>query len=147
MFGVNEGRAECYEGFMGNCEENVRFVVAGVVLGLEQLHGLGVVYKGINLENVGVLGNGYPVLTNFGHVGATKQKEILSQGHSFTSPEEIRGDAISPMTDFWALGVLIHYLCRGTFIDYLTFREREFDGERWSHQLVDFVNRLLLMRP
>ena len=50
-------------------------------------------------------------------------------------------------TDFWALGVLIHYLCKGSFINYSIFRERSFMVAGISVELADLVNQLLLFKP
>ena len=50
-------------------------------------------------------------------------------------------------TDLWDIGVLIYYICKGKYINYTTFKEREFKGEDLSVDLIDFVNRLLIMNP
>lgn len=50
--------------FRSNLEVNIRFVIAGVILALEELHGLCIVYRGINCENIVITAKGYPQLTN-----------------------------------------------------------------------------------
>jgi hypothetical protein len=47
---------------------------------------------------------------------------------------------VTAAADFWALGVLIYYMCKGYFINYTTFKEREFRAEGVSQKLIDFVN-------
>lgn len=81
--------------------------------------------------------------------------KVLSQGsietvaspNNFTSPEELRNEAITPCTDFWALGVLVFNLCKGKFIKYSSFKEGQFNAEGTSKGLNDFVNKLLLLNP
>jgi len=44
----------------------VRFILAGVILGLEYLHKIGIVLNDLKLENILIDKQGYPVLTDFG---------------------------------------------------------------------------------
>ena len=42
------GKRECMDIFWKDIEKSIRFVVAGILLGLEKMHELGIIYRGIN---------------------------------------------------------------------------------------------------
>lgn len=50
--------------FRSNLEINIRFIIAGVILALEELHSLRIVYRGINSSSIIITAKGYPQLTN-----------------------------------------------------------------------------------
>lgn len=72
---------------MKDLECNIRFVCAGVILALEQLHALGIVYRGINFENIVINSNGYPLLTNLSKLHPNAQRGATPEANQFSSPE------------------------------------------------------------
>lgn len=133
--------------FYKDLNHHIRFVAAGIVLALEKLHSIGIVYRGVNTENIVIMDSGYPLLTNLSRLHPEGYGDSSPAASHFTSPEEFRGQAVTKATDCWALGVLLYYLCKGTYINYSTFREREFQGVGISSELADLVNQLLLFKP
>lgn len=124
VFAKDSTKEEYSRFFQKDINHHIRFVVAGVVLALEKLHAIGIVYRGVNMENIVIMDNGYPLLTNLSRLHPEGYGDTSPAASHFTSPEEFRGQAVTKATDCWALGVLIYYLCKGTFINYSTFRER-----------------------
>lgn len=60
-------------------EQGIKFIVAGVVLGLEYLHKNNIIYSDLKLENVLVGNDGYPLLTDFEM--AVKGRCVKSSGY------------------------------------------------------------------
>jgi len=108
--------------FRSNLEPNIRFVIAGVILGLEELHALEVVYRGINNENIVIRDNGYPVLTNLANLHPQGQVVALALNSPFVSPEEIRNWPVTRAADFWALGVLVFHMITGNYPNASNYR-------------------------
>lgn len=46
-------------------EEGIKFIAAGIILGLEHLHQNNIIYCDLKLENVLIDEDGYPQLTDF----------------------------------------------------------------------------------
>lgn len=90
---------------------------------LEHAHASGVIHRDLKPENVLVEWNGRVVLTDFGLVKAFAPHNTLgtrSFGHTdvigtpgFMSPEQVRGEALGPHTDVFALGALFYNLLTG----------------------------------
>ena len=81
------GKRECTDVFMKDMESNIRFVCAGVILGLQQLHALGIVFRGINFENIIINSNGYPLLTNLSKLHPSGYGGATPEANQFSSPE------------------------------------------------------------
>lgn len=47
-------------------ENGIRFIVAGVILGLEHLHENQIIYRDLKPENIIIFEDGYVKLTDFG---------------------------------------------------------------------------------
>jgi serine/threonine protein kinase len=73
--------------FRDNLENNIKFIIAGVILGLEELHNLRIVYRGINNDNIVIRENGYPLLTNLACLHPEGQPLSIVYSTPFTSPE------------------------------------------------------------
>ena len=44
----------------------VKFILAGIILGIEYLHSKGIVYRDLKPENILLFDDGYPRLADFG---------------------------------------------------------------------------------
>ncbi len=65
----------------------------------------------------------------------------------FTSLEEYRGQVLTSSTDLWDVGVLIYFICKGKYINFTTFKQKEFKADDLSIDLIDLIDRLLLLNP
>ncbi|MFD3374261.1 MULTISPECIES: serine/threonine protein kinase [unclassified Streptomyces] len=78
---------------------------------LAAAHRLGVTHGDLGPDQVFVKADGGVVVTGFGLTGATRS--LRATAPSYASPEQIRGEAIDPSTDLWALGALLHTMIEG----------------------------------
>ncbi|MGW3420116.1 serine/threonine protein kinase [Streptomyces phaeochromogenes] len=78
---------------------------------LAAAHRLGVTHGDLGPDQVFVKADGGVVVTGFGLTGATRS--LRATAPSYASPEQIRGEAIDPSTDLWALGALLHTMVEG----------------------------------
>jgi serine/threonine protein kinase len=87
-----------------------RFYVGHVALALEHLHGQRVLFRGVKPENVGISGDGYPKLLDFGLskqlASSSSKTSTLCGDPEFVAPEVLLKRAYGVAVDCWALGVL-----------------------------------------
>ncbi|MCJ0763844.1 protein kinase domain-containing protein [Variovorax terrae] len=90
---------------------------------LAAIHRLGIVHRDLKPENLMVRANGDVVLADFGvakqaGAAAASQPELTVKGEllgspSYMSPEQISGEAVTPRSDLYSLGVLLYELVAG----------------------------------
>lgn len=136
-----------YTYFRSNLEQHIRFVLAGIILALQELHSLHIVYRGINSENIVITENGYPLATNLAALHPEGQLAPLVLASPFVSPEEFNNQPVGRAADFWALGVLAFHMITGNYPSFGTYQEGQFNPFGISSQLTDLVNRLLRFDP
>jgi serine/threonine protein kinase len=136
-----------YSYFRSDIEPHVRFVLAGVLLALEELHALQLVYRGINNENIVITESGYPLLTNLSSLHPDGQPVSFVLNSPFLSPEELNNQPVTRAADFWALGVLAFHMITGNYPNLATFQEGQFNPFGISAQLTSLVNQLLQFNP
>ncbi len=97
-------------------------LVARVADGLGHVHSLGIVHRDVKPSNV-FLRHGEvrdPILLDFGVARDEALSESLTAVDAlvgtpqFMAPEQARGERVSPATDVFALGCLLHYLVAGS---------------------------------
>ncbi len=105
-------------------ETEVRGIVQDIVSGLAAAHRVGVIHRDLKSSNI-FLAEGTnaerAVLTDFGlaWTPASPNAELLTPtGHmvgspAYMAPEQIRGEALSPATDLYSLGILIFEMLTG----------------------------------
>jgi serine/threonine protein kinase len=98
-------------------EEAVR-LVAGAAGGIDALHGAGLVHRDIKPANI-LLDGDTPYVSDFGLAKDSQASNLTRPGQAlgsldYMSPEQIRGEDVSPATDIYALGCVMFELLTGT---------------------------------
>lgn len=90
--------------------DSVLVLVAGVAEALQSIHGAGVVHRDLKPSNVILAADG-PRVIDFGIARAVDSTSMTQTGFrpgtpAFMSPEQVRGQSVTPAADVWSLGVL-----------------------------------------
>jgi serine/threonine-protein kinase len=98
-------------------EESVR-LLAGAAGGIDALHGAGLVHRDIKPANI-LLDGDTPYVSDFGLAKDSQASNLTRPGQAlgsldYMSPEQIRGEDVSPATDIYALGCVMFELLTGT---------------------------------
>ncbi len=124
-------------------EMNVAFSLEEVVdIGLQVLSGLsscherGIIHRDIKPANIVKLPSGVVKLTDFGIARILTDATISKTGMvvgtpNYMSPEQIKGEELTPATDIFSLGVVIYELVT---------RRKPFDGETIATIMYNVVN-------
>lgn len=97
-------------------EQMIAYIAASVVSALECLHGMGIVYRGVQPEMIHLDAAGRILLLDyrFCKVGGVKSRTYTICGAvDYLAPEQITRSGHSTEVDFWALGVLLAELATG----------------------------------
>ena len=94
----------------GSFEENrCRFYAAQILLGLEHIHGRGIIYRDLKLENVLVDGRGHIKISD---LGLAVLMEDNPRGYAgtpgYTAPEVVLTQYYDEKVDFFSFGVLVY---------------------------------------
>lgn len=92
-------------------EKEARFYVAQIHIALMYLHKRNVIYRDLKLENVVLDIKGHIKLIDFGLakiVSKGKRTFTICGTPEYMSPEMIKGRGYTHVTDYWALGILLH---------------------------------------
>jgi len=99
-------------------EEDTRFYICEILLGLEYLHTEGILYRDLKPENCLLDNEGHVKLTDFGLSKENLTSSALFQSFVGTvlylSPEMIRREGHGKALDFYCLGCLVYVFLTGT---------------------------------
>jgi serine/threonine protein kinase len=98
-------------------EETVR-LLAGAAAGIDALHSAGLVHRDIKGANI-LLDGDTPYVSDFGLAKDSQASNLTRPGQAlgsldYMSPEQIRGEDVSPATDIYALGCVMYEVLTGT---------------------------------
>lgn len=96
-------------------EDDARFYVGCVLLGLEALHGAGVVYRDLKPENLLLDGAGYAKIGDFGFAKRTNGDRCFSVcgTEHYSAPEVLAHTGSTFAVDFWSTGIVLFELVTG----------------------------------
>ena len=100
----------------------LKLITQQVALGLEAAHRVGIVHADLKPANIMLVGEGAQtraVVTDFGLASAHATDVETSSGAivgtpAYMSPEQVRGESLTPAADFYALGCTLFHLISGT---------------------------------
>ncbi|KAL4194085.1 hypothetical protein AMTRI_Chr05g66950 [Amborella trichopoda] len=137
-------------------EPSARFCAASIVVGLEQLHKNGILYRGVSPDVLMLDQTGHIQFVDF-RFGKRQSKErtftICGMADSL-APEIVQGKGHGFPADWWALGVLIYFMLQAE-MPFGSWRESELDTfakiakgqlalpQTFSPEVVDIIHKLL----
>jgi serine/threonine protein kinase len=120
-FELGDLRGELREGMS---RERALDVVAQVAHALEAIHSRGIIHRDLKPENIMRRRDGSVALADFGVAKSMLQQDnlVLTQTRHgevvgtpyYLSPEQVRGEGITPATDLYSLGVMLYEMLAGT---------------------------------
>ena len=138
-------------------EEETKFFISCLLLGLEYIHGNNIIHRDIKPENLVSDENGYIRITDFGVAKINKKDNSneTSGTPGYMAPEVLLGKNHSFTVDFFAIGVMGYEFMLGTrpyngkdrkAIKQMFLQKQEKINENevdWSPTSVDFINKCL----
>ena len=144
-------------------EEQTRFFISCIILGLEHIHKNNIIHRDIKPENLVLDEKGYLRITDFGIAKINKENNSsqTSGTPGYMSPEVMRGDNHSFSADFFAIGVIGYEFMMGKrpyngknrkeiqkkMIGKNVKLDKNEINKGWSEESIDFINHLLEKKP
>ncbi|XP_072277567.1 ribosomal protein S6 kinase alpha-1 isoform X4 [Pyxicephalus adspersus] len=99
-------------------EEDVKFYLAELALGLDHLHSLGIIYRDLKPENILLDEEGHIKLTDFGlskeSIDHEKKAYSFCGTVEYMAPEVVNRQGHSHSADWWSYGVLMFEMLTGS---------------------------------
>ncbi|XP_053093349.1 ribosomal protein S6 kinase alpha-1 isoform X2 [Pangasianodon hypophthalmus] len=99
-------------------EEDVKFYLAELALGLDHLHGLGIIYRDLKPENILLDEEGHIKLTDFGlckeSIDHEKKAYSFCGTVEYMAPEVVNRQGHIHSADWWSFGVLMFEMLTGS---------------------------------
>lgn len=92
-------------------ENVIKFLLAGIILALDELHRRDIIFRDLKPENILIYGDGYPKLTDFGVCVKKKDKKLcydIKGTLLYISPEMQLRRGYDRSHDLWSLGILAY---------------------------------------
>ena len=138
-------------------EEETKFFISCIILGLEYIHNNKIIHRDIKPENLVCDENGYIRITDFGVAKVHKEDNSseTSGTPGYMAPEVLMARNHSYVVDFFAIGIMGYefmfgqrpYLGRNRKeIKHLVLKKQakiEEKPDDWSDESVDFINKCL----
>ena len=138
-------------------EEETKFFISCLLLGLEYIHNNNIIHRDIKPENLVCDENGYIRITDFGVAKINKEDNSseTSGTPGYMAPEVLMGQNHSFTVDFFAIGVMGYEFMIGTRpyngknrkeIKHMILKKQakiDEDEVEWSVESVDFINKCL----
>ena len=139
-------------------EEQIQFIAACIVLGLEYIHEKHIIHRDIKPDNILVDDKGYFRICDFGIATNINSKQSVNQligTPGYIPPEVIFHKPISYEVDYFSLGVMLFVLIMGDLPYHATEKEQmkdefsktkaelSYEYSGYSKDMCDFVNGLL----
>ena len=144
-------------------EEQSKFFISCIILGLEYCHYYNIIHRDIKPENLILDNKGYVHITDFGiaKIQVSNNHKETSGTPGYMSPEVLCGQNHTISVDYFALGVMGYEFMMG-IRPYLGANRKEIKEKvmakqviihrkdiknGWSLESADFINRLLQRKP
>jgi len=91
-------------------------ILRQVLRGLRAAHDLGIVHRDIKPENILVNKDRLAFITDFGIATTAnfQRRREIAGTPDYMAPEQLRGEAVSPASDFYSCGVMLYRMLAGT---------------------------------
>ena len=144
-------------------EEQSKFFISCILLGLEYCHYYHIIHRDIKPENLILDSKGYVHITDFGiaKIQVTNNNKETSGTPGYMSPEVLCGQNHTTVVDYFALGVMGYEFMMG-IRPYLGTNRKEIKEKvmakqavihrkdikkGWGVEAADFINRMLQRKP
>ena len=143
-------------------EEESKFIIACLILGLEYIHSNDIIHRDLKPENLVFNSNGYIRITDFGIAKITKEvsDKDSSGTPGYMAPEVMLGHSYNQCVDYFALGVIAYELMlkrrpyygknRKEIKEKILASQIQIKGKDipkdWSIEAADFINKLILRK-
>ena len=101
-------------------EEQIKFFVGCIILGLEYIHSKGIIHRDLKPENIICDNKGFLRISDFGIAKSINEIDDKSSGKyeicgtpGFISPEIIQGKTIGYESDYFSFGVMLYEIVMG----------------------------------
>lgn len=129
-------------------EARLRAALSQLIDGLAALHEVGRLHRDVKPSNVLVTEEGRLVLLDFGLMAGFGSNDAVVGTPAYMAPEQIAGNALSPATDWYAVGVMLFVALTGRLpfdgpvLDILHAKLREDAPRDWGDGLPEDLRSL-----